>query len=288
MSKKLTVKEFFQKFSDDNICLEHLFSVRFGQGHVCPKCERSAKWYKIKAERAYSCQWCGHHLHPTVDTLFEGSRTSLQSWFYAIYLFTTTRHGVSAKELQRQLGVTYKCAWRMGHEIREHMALVDGEHPLFGEVEVDETYIGGKAKSGKRGRNLDNKTIVVGMKQRGGKLITKIVKDVKKETLHAVVKENIKAGSTIHTDELRSYKGLDQQGYEHKTVNHNVGEYVSSCGSHVNSVENAWSGFKRSIKGTHIHVSKKHLGKYAKEFEYRFNARDLGVAEMFDDLTTNF
>jgi transposase len=287
MGKKLTVKEFFQKFSDDNVCLEHLFNVRFGQGHVCPKCERSAKWYKIKAERAYSCQWCGHHLHPTVDTLFEGSRTSLQSWFYAIYLFTTTRHGVSAKELQRQLGVTYKCAWRMGHEIRKHMALVDGEEVLFGEVEIDETYIGGKS-SGKRGRGSENKTVVLGMKQRGGKLITKIVDNVRKNTLQPIIKEHVKGGSTIHTDELLSYKGLDKAGYEHKTVNHGSGQYVSECGSHVNSVENVWSGFKRSIKGTHIHVSKKHLGKYAKEFEYRFNARDLGVAEMFDDLTTNF
>ena len=112
--KSLTVQQFFKKFPDDETCLNHLFDVRFGQGHVCPKCNASVKWYRIKAERAYSCGSCGHHLHPTVGTLFEKSRTSLQLWFYAIYLFTTTRHGVSAKELQRQLGVTYKCAWRMG------------------------------------------------------------------------------------------------------------------------------------------------------------------------------
>jgi transposase len=126
------------------------------------------------------------------------------------------------------------------------------------------------------------------MKQRGGKLITKIVDNVRKNTLQPIIKEHVKEGSTIHTDELLSYKGLDKAGYEHKTVNHGSGQYVSECGSHVNSVENVWSGFKRSIKGTHIHVSKKHLGKYAKEFEYRFNARNLGVAEMFDDLTTKF
>jgi len=214
-------------------------------------------------------------------------RTSLQSWFYAIYLFTTTRHGVSAKELQRQLGVTYKCAWRMGREIREHMALADGEEVLFGEVEIDETYIGGKS-SGKRGRGSENKTVVLGMKQRGGKLITKIVDNVRKNTLQPIIKEHVKEGSTIHTDELLSYKGLDKAGYENKTVNHGSGQYISECGSHVNSVENVWSGFKRSIKGTHIHVSKKHLGKYAQVFECRFNARDLGVAEMFDDLTTKF
>jgi len=134
--KNLTVQQFFKKFPDDEACLKHLFDVRFGQGHSCPKCGRSAKWYRIKAERAYSCGHCGHHLHPTVGTLFAKSRTSLQLWFYAIYLFTTTRHGVSAKELQRQLGVTYKCAWRMGHEIRKHMTDIDGEPPLSGDNAV--------------------------------------------------------------------------------------------------------------------------------------------------------
>jgi transposase-like protein len=175
----------------------------------------------------------------------------------------------------------------MGREIREHMALADGEEVLFGEVEIDETYIGGKS-SGKRGRGSENKTVVLGMKQRGGKLITKIVDNVRKNTLQPIIKEHVKEGSTIHTDELLSYKGLDKAGYENKTVNHGSGQYISECGSHVNSVENVWSGFKRSIKGTHIHVSKKHLGKYAQVFECRFNARDLGVAEMFDDLTTKF
>ncbi len=141
--KATTLKQFFNKYPSDDACLEHLFNVRFGQCHECPKCKRSAKWYPIKAERAYSCQWCGHHIHPTVGTLFEKSRTSLQLWFYAMFLFTTTRHGVSGKELQRQLGVTYKCAYRMGQQIRKHMALVDGEKPLFGSIEVDETYVGG-------------------------------------------------------------------------------------------------------------------------------------------------
>lgn len=141
--KPQTIQQFFQQFPNDDACLEHIFNVRFGQGHVCPKCERSAKWYKTKDVRSYSCQWCGHHIHPTVGTPFEDSRTSLQLWFYAIYLFTTTRSGVSAKELQRQLGVTYKCAWRMGHKIREHMGFVDGDDKLDGEIEADETYIGG-------------------------------------------------------------------------------------------------------------------------------------------------
>ena len=187
--KPTTLRQFFKQFPDDETCLEHLFNVRFGQGHACPKCEREAKWYPIKAERAYSCQWCGHHLHPTVGTLFEKSRTPLQIWFYAIYL-TTTRHGVSGKELQRQLGVTYKCAYRMGQQIREHMALVDGEKPLSGNVEVDETYIGGKCP-GKRGRGALGKTVVFGMMERDGDVMTKVVPDSKTKSIRPIILENI-------------------------------------------------------------------------------------------------
>src|SRR5208337_610516 len=147
----LTIREFFALYPSDEACLTHLFEARFGQGHHCPKCGKQSKWYRIKAERAYSCQWCGHHLHPTAGTPFEDSRTPLQLWFYAIYLFTTSRHGVPAMELMRQLGVTYKTAWRMGHEIRKHITEVDGEFPLFGQVEVDETYVGGY-RPGVKGR----------------------------------------------------------------------------------------------------------------------------------------
>lgn len=162
--KQTNVRQFFQQFPTDEACLEHLFNVRFGQGHVCPKCEREAKWYRLASEQAYSCQWCGHHLHPMVGSIFEKSRTPLQLWFYAIFLFTTSRHGVSAKELQRQLGVTYKTAYRMGKLIREHMAAIGGDTPLGGEgqiVEVDEAYVGG-AKKNERGRSR-SKTAVIGM-----------------------------------------------------------------------------------------------------------------------------
>ncbi len=268
---KLTVQTFFKKFSSDEACLSHLFEVRFGQGHECGKCQRSAKWYRIQAERAYSCQWCGNHLHPTVGTPFEGSRTSLQLWFYAIYLFTQTRHGVSAKELQRQLGVTYKTAWRMGHEIRKHMGLVDGNEPLSGIVEVDETYIGGK-RPGKRGRGAAGKTVLMGMIERDGSVMVKVVPNVRRVTLQPVIAASVTPGSEIHTDELHSYRGLEGMGYTHKTVNHGAKQYaVGNC--HVNSMEGFWSRLKESIGGTHIHVSSKHLAKYAGEFEYRYNAR---------------
>jgi transposase len=190
-AESMTVREFFTMFPSDESCLNHIFDIRFGRGHKCPKCEREAKWYRIKAERAYSCQWCGHHIHPTVGTPFEDSRTSIQLWFYGIYLFTTSRHGVSGKELQRQLGVTYKTAWRMGHEIRKHMADVDGEAPLSGDVEIDETMVGGKREGGKRGRGAEGKTIVFGMLERDGDVMTAVVPDVKRATLHPIIESNV-------------------------------------------------------------------------------------------------
>ncbi len=283
--KAITITQFFQQFPSDQACLDHLFNVRFGQDHTCPKCERAAKWYKIKAERAYSCQWCGHHLHPTVGTLFEKSRTSLQLWFYAIYLFTTSRHGVPAKELERQLGVTYKTAWRMGHEIRKHMDLVDGEPPLSGDVEADETYVGGK-KKGKRGRGAGGKTVVFGMMERNGDVMTKVVPDAKTKTIEPEILENVEAGSTVHTDEWHAYKGLSNKGYNHETVQHGAGEYARG-NIHVNSLEGYWSRLKESIHGTHIHVSGKHLEKYTKEFEYRYNSRK-NPEKMFPELISSY
>jgi transposase-like protein len=281
----ITFREFITLYPTDEACLEHLFNVRFGQGHLCPKCNKKSKWFRFEAERAYACQWCGHHLHPTAGTLFEDTRTPLQSWFYAFYLFTTSRHGVPAKELERQLGVTYKTAWRMADLIRKHMAEIDDEWPLWGDVEADETYIGGQ-RPGVRGRGAANKTIVFGMLQRKGQVMTKVVPDCKRKTLEPIIEENVLDGSTIHTDELRSYKGLGKKGYTHKTVNHGVKEYVLRD-THVNGMENFWKHLKGGIRGTHIHVSKKHLPKYAKEFEYRFNSRE-HPAEMFPALVSQF
>jgi transposase-like protein len=284
-SESVTIKQFNAQFPDDESCLQHLFNIRFGQNHKCPKCEREAKWYRIKAQRAMSCQWCGHHIHPTAGTPFEDSRTSLQSWFYAIYLFTTSRHGVPAKELQRQLGVTYKTAWRMGHEIRKHMANIDGDSPLSGDVEADETMVGGR-RHGKRGRGAEGKTVVFGMLQRDGEVMAEVVPDVKRRTLQPIITENVTEGSTVHTDELLSYAALNREGYKHQTVNHGAGEYVRGK-THVNGMENFWKHLKCSIKSTHMKVSGKHLHKYVKEFEYRFNSRG-NASAMFPELLSSF
>ncbi len=289
MGKQLTTLQFFKQFPDDETCLNHLFDTRFGQGHVCPKCDRAAKWYRIKAERAYSCAWCGHHLHPTVGTPFEQTRTPLQLWFYVMHLFTTTRHGVSAKEIQRLIGVTYKTAWRMGHELRKHMAEVDGEAPIGGPgtaVEVDETLIGG-VKRGTHMRGSAGKVVVMGMMERGGDIITKVVPNQRRVTLQPIVTANVLPGGELHTDELNSYAGLHTQGYRHMTVNHGAHEYVGFQGATVNGIEGFWRHLKCSIQGTHISVSEKHLGNYTKEFEYRFNRRN-APETMFGELISVF
>ena len=278
--------EFQRQFPDDEACLRRIMMERYGGTELdCPKCGEHGKFYRMTRERAYVCQHCKHQLHPTVGTPMERSRTPLHKWFYAMFLFTTTRHGVSAKELQRQLDVTYKTAWRMAHEIRKFMAEVDGETPLGGAVEADETYVGGKRSGGKRGRGAPNKTIVFGMLERGGDIMANVVPNVRKRTLHPIIAENVEPGSTVHTDELGSYSGLDRAGYRHETVNHRLGEYVNGD-SHVNGLEGFWARLKLSIRGTHVHVSRKHLPKYVKEFEYRYNRRKRPDA-IFGDLVAS-
>lgn len=290
MPKPITVREFFKQYPDDETCLAHLFDVRFGQGHVCPKCERSARWYPLKTESAFSCQWCGHHVHPMVGTIFEKSRTPLQMWFYAIFKFTKTRHGVSAKELERELGITYKCAHRMAKRIRIHMGAIDGDEPLGGEgeiVEIDEAYIGG-ARKNEYGRK--HKTIVVGMVERGegGRIIAEVVPDATGETLRDTINENVAKGSEIHADMHQAYNQLDKQGYDLRRINkEELGRYVTADGVTVNAVENFWRHLKCSIQGTHVSVSKKHMAKYVKEFEYRFNRR-MTPSAMFSELLTRF
>lgn len=160
------------------------------------------------------------------------TRLPLHKWFYAMFLFSTSRHGVAAKELERQLAIPYTTAWRMAHEIRKYTARVDGEWPLGGpggDVEADETYVGGRTSGGKRGRGAPNKTVVFGMVERGGDVMANVVPNVRKRTLLPIVVGNVEPSSTIHTDELRSYRGLDRAGFKHQTVNHDAGEYRGVC-----------------------------------------------------------
>ena len=281
--------EFQHQFPDDEACLKRIMSERYGGTELdCQKCGVFSKFYRMTKDRGYVCQHCGHHLHPCVGTPMENTHLPLHKWFFAMYLFSTSRHGMAAMELKRQLDIPYKTAWRMAHEIRKYMAKVDGEWPLGGgggDIEADETYVGGKRSGGKRGRGAPGKTVVFGMLERGGDVMMKVVPNVRKKTLQPIIKANVTAGSTVHTDELKSYTGLDKAGYDHETVNHGAGEYVNGE-SHVNGMEGFWARLKLSIRGTHVHVSEKHLEKYAKEFEYRYNRRNRPDA-IFGDLVAN-
>jgi transposase-like protein len=284
-SPLFSVRDFFARFPDDDACLNHIMEVRFGMKHPCRKCMNVATFHRLSGVRAFSCSYCGDHVHPTAGTVFEDTRTPLQSWFYAIYLFVTTRHGVSGKELQRQLGVTYKTAWRMGMKIRELIGSGEDFDMLQGHVEMDETYVGGH-RPGKRGRGAAGKTIVMGMKERGGDLRTVVIPNVKKPTLRNVVLRNVKPGSAVSTDELMSYGLLTGDGYRHGTVQHSDKDW-SHYDWHTkethstNHVESFWKLFKASVRSTHIHVSSKYMDRYLAEFTFRSNHREMQNA-MFD------
>lgn len=285
--KGLSVLEFFKQFPDDDTCLEHLMTVRYGKEHTCAKCERETRFYRVKKRPLYACQFCGYQISPMAGTPFERSSTPLQKWFYAMYLFTTSRHGVPAKELQRQLSVTYKTAWRMGHEIRKYMTKVDGDDGLSGHVEIDEAYIGGRDNQrGRPGKN-SKKTAVLGMVQRGGNVMTKVIPNAKGTTLLPIIVKNVEEGTTISTDEMGGYRHLPNHGYIHGFVTHSRDEWKN--GIHcTNAIEGFWARLKLSIRGTHVHVSRKHLPKYLGEFEYRYNMRKANPSLMFDRLLQAF
>lgn len=285
MASKLTVRQFFQRFPTDDACLEHVMTVRFGLRHVCGKCGVESTFHKLANRPAYSCAHCGAHVYPCAGTILQDTRTPLQLWFYTIYLFIATRHGVSGKELERVLGVTYKTAWRMAKQIRTLMTDVNGFEMLKGHVELDEAYVGGR-RPGKRGRGAEGKTIVMGLKERDGRLATEVIANVKKPTLRGVVLEKVEPGAIVSTDELMSYGLLTGDGYKHGTVKHGAKEwayydYRHDAVHHTNHVESFWRLFKRSIASTHIHVSAKYMDRYLGEFTFRSNHRDRENA-MFD------
>ncbi|GAO39187.1 putative transposase [Sphingomonas changbaiensis NBRC 104936] len=288
-SPEFSVREFFARFPNEDACLEHIMAVRFGGTRfTCPKCGVvDATFHKLANRRTYSCSHCGHHVNPTAGTILHDTRTPLVSWFYAMYLFCTTRHGVSGKELQRQLGVTYKTAYRIGQQIRDlTMKAQSFDALLAGHVELDEAYVGGRRSGGKRGRGAPGKTIVMGLAERGGNMKAVVIPNVKKDTLRDVVLDNVEAGSVVSTDELYSYNLLTGDGFLHGAVKHGRKEYShydyrSGETFHVNTVEGFWRLFKASVRSTHVQISAKHMQRYLSEFTFRANHR-ARVNGMFD------
>jgi transposase-like protein len=276
-SKSPTLRQFLDQFPTEEVCLDHLMRTRFDIQRECDKCGRDAKFYRVTKRRSYACEFCGGQVYPCAGTPFDKTRTPLRDWFFVMFLFCTTRNGVAAKEVERQLGVTYKTAWRMCHEIRKYMASLDSDDPLGGPgsiVEIDETLIGGSV-SGKGSGYKGNKTCVVGMLERGGELVTRVAGRRTKEAMHGLILTHVLPGTTVNTDEFGGYKDIDRAGYRHVKVNHGAGQYATRDGAGVNAIEGFWAQLKRGITGTHIHVSEKHLPKYLGEFEYRLNMRQV-------------
>jgi transposase len=290
MAKKgPNIQEFNRRFPDEDTCLNHLMRIRFGERLTCFKCQKEATYYRTKGRRSFTCEHCGYQVYPTAGTPFESTRTPLRDWFYVMFLFCASRNGVAAKEIERQLGVTYKTAWRMCRLIRQYMGYVDGDYPIGGPgktVEADETFIGGVDPE-IEGQSTDDKAIVLGMIERGGDVVTRMVQARTKHHIIPHIVKFVKPGSKINTDEGSNFKLLKERfGFDHEMVDHSAKEYVRGD-VHTNTMEAFWANVKRGIKGTYVHVSKKHLPSYLREFEYRHNLRRTPYL-MFDCLLAAF
>jgi transposase-like protein len=276
-----TFKHFEEMFPDDAACLEWLRQYLYPSGIYCKLCKKLTMHHRDSSRPSYSCDYCGHHVHPTAGTIFHKSPTSLKTWFHAIYLMASTRCGISAKQIERETGVTYKTAWRMFNKIRT--LLEEDGAPLGGSVEMDETYFGGKRKNG-TGRPMrgdKTKTPIVGIVERKGRVRARVSRDVSGASLLGMAREYIIPESTVYTDEMASYDGItsiqrkDGQGnagYEHRRINHSSKVYVVGD-IHTNSVEGFWSLIKRGIGGVYHQVSQKFLQNYLDEYSFRYNHR---------------
>lgn len=269
----MTYGEFLSIFPDNRTCLNYLRDRFYPAGTPCPKCERVTKFHPINGRSAYSCQYCGHHVYPTAGTIFHKTTLSLQMWFYAIFLMASTRCGISAKQLEREIGVSNKTALRMWHQIRT--LLHEDVEMLGGRVEADEMYVGGKRR-GRVGRPLADdpkKTPVFAMVERGGRVLARVVPDAKELTLLPLIQEHVLPRSMIYTDEWHAYKRLGEKGYTHRRIYHKAKVYVQGDIT-TNAVEGFFGLVKNGIRGVYHSVSRKHLQGYLDEYAFRYNRRD--------------
>ena len=270
----MDILSLFDRFSNDEKCRKHLESLRWPNGVACIRCG-DTKVTRIKGRWQWDCQGCSYHFSVTTDTIMHDSHLPLRKWFAAIYLMCESKKGMSANQLHRTLGVSYKTAWYLCHRIREAMGNDPFVGPtLFGIVEVDETLVGGKRRNVGSG-SKEGKTWVAGAIQRdSGQIRVERIPNIRRGTLHDFIHRTVKdEAEAIYTDELKSYMGIEDHDTIHRTVSHSSEEWVVGE-VHTNGIEGVWSLFKRSIVGTFHKMSRKHLDRYLEELEWRFNNRD--------------
>jgi len=282
---KFTLKQFNQFFPDDDACLNYIRFNKYPERIDCSQCGKNALIHKATGRKTYACDFCGYQISPTAGTIFHKSPTPLTTWFYVIYLMAQTRGGISAKQIQRETGVTYKCAWRMCKQVR---SMLSKDYSKFsGNVELDESYYGGEEKnkhSNKRtantqGRSTKTKTAVFGAAERGRKLEVRAVENVQAKTILPIVHANIEKGAQVYTDEFNIYNTLSAMGYKHGIVPHAEKIYVWGD-AHTNTLEGFWSLSKNGIRGVYHAVSADYLQHYLDEYSFRYNHRN-NVTPMF-------
>jgi transposase-like protein len=285
-----SLQEAVTYFSDAEKAHKWAVALRWPNGIECPRCAHKEHSY-ISTRRMWYCKGCKKQFTVKVGSIFEDSALGMDKWMLAVWLIVTCKNGISSYEIASHVDITQKSAWHMMHRVRK--AVQSGSFvKLSGEVEVDETFIGGKARNmhiAERKRRITgtggkDKTAVMGIMERGGKVRTMVVPSRKKHALQSEVKKHVEAGSALYSDALQSYSGLESQ-YAHQVIDHAVA-YVDGH-VHTNSLENFWSLLKRSISGTYVSVEPFHLHRYLDEQAYRFNNRKLSAAERFAEAMAN-
>lgn len=278
--KSITFPHFLKLYPNDDACLHEVFRRTHGKDHACPDCGKQTTWHKIEGRKCYKSACCGSEIYPMACTPLKDTKLPLTHWFFVLFMFSTSRNGVAAKEIQRQLGVSYPTALRMGRKVRE-LVNEAGEIVLNGTVEIDETLVGGKKRGGKRGWGAD-KPCVFGMIERDGKVITHVVPNRKAATLLPIIVNETTEDITAYTDEFLGYKNLHREVGYHQTVCHGQYQWVDGdC--HTQSIEGYWGRLKRSIKGCYVKISREYMPLYLAEFTFRHNHRNENMFEAILD-----
>jgi len=269
--EKMDLMKLMNRFHSEDACRDILEKLRWPDGTACPRCE-SKTIRNSYTRNQFDCGSCGYQFSVMSGTIFHDTHLPLPKWFVAVHLMIESKKGMSANQMKRIIGVSYKTAWYLCHRIREAMTVAN-PIPLSKIVEVDETWVGGKRKNVGHGYK-GNKTVVAGAVQRGGEARLEVIDNRTREALHSFIKKHVADNAeAIYTDDWPSYRGIADEDTRHETVNHSAEEWVRGD-VHTNYVENIWSLLKRSLVGSYHKVSKKHLEAYLDELEWRFNNRN--------------